>query len=140
MKTTIKKYCQRLGLTVLALSASAGTGWAQNVTINAFDTSAEVSGYSYQNWNGSATGTESFSSNQSTISGSPTSGSMQISVVYGGAGQNGGSFVGSGPTLDLSKATGIEFDAMIDPTSPLDNDTNAMEIKINLISRLQCSR
>ncbi len=130
MNTTIKKYCQRLGLTVLALSASAGTGWAQNITVNAFDTSAEVSGYSYQNWNGSPTGTESFSSNQSTISGSPTSGSMQISVVYGGAGQNGGSFVGSGPTLDLSQATGIEFDAMIDPSSPLDNLTNAMEIKM----------
>jgi len=134
MNNNVRKNCLKLGLTATALFASVGIGWAQNVTIDTFDTAAAVSNYSYANWNGSPTGTEAFSANQSTISGSPSSGSMQISVVYGGAGQNGGTFVRSGSTVDLSRANGIEFDVMIDAASPLDNNGNAMEIKMGFNS------
>jgi len=133
------KWLQCAALAGLALVASGGVSHA-NLIVNAFDTSAEVSAYGYQNWNGSATGTESFSANQSTIANltsTPGSGSMQISVVYGGAGQNGGTFVSSGGPYDLSQATGIEFDAMIDPSSPLDNLGNAMEIKLGFNSNIQ---
>jgi hypothetical protein len=123
----------RAALAGLTIAASVGVSRADQ-TINTFDTSSEVSEYSYQNWNGSASGSESFSANQSTISGSPTSGSMEIQVVYGGAGQNGGTFVRSGGPWDLSQATGIDFDAMIDPSSPLDNNNNAMEMKVGFNS------
>jgi hypothetical protein len=125
--------------TVAALTLAASVGVSRaNVMINLFDTSAEV-GYSYQNWNGSPIGTESFSTSQSTIdnpSSNPNSGSLQISVGYG-AGQNGGTFISIGGPYDLSTATGFEFDAMIDSGSPLDNNLNAMEIKFGFNSNIK---
>ena len=118
------------------LAASVGVSRA-NVTINAFDSSAEVSTYGYNNWNGSPTGSESFSTNQSTISGSPTSGSMHLQVVYGGGGQNGGTFISSAAPVDLATANGMEFDALIDASSPLDENGNAFEMKVGFNSNIK---
>ena len=131
------KWLWRAALAGLTLAASVGVSRA-NVPINLFETSAEV-GYSYNNWNGSPIGTESFSANQSTIANptaNPSSGSMQISVVYGGD-QHGGTFISIGGPYNLATATGVEFDAMIDSGSPLDNNGNAMEMKVGFNSNIK---
>ena len=131
MNTTIKKYCQRLGITVLVLSASAGASWAQNVIVdqlNAFNTeSAEVSAY------GTKIGMvlqlelriilppiNSITFGQWTYTGSSTPAGV---VSYRCRSVTAGSFVGKSPTLDLSKADWLIMNLMrwIDPMFSFDN-------------------
>lgn len=116
--------CWHILLAGLMLVVSACTGWAQNVTIDQFNTSAEVANYSYNNWNGSP-GSVAFSSNDAQTNAS--SGSMKMSITYNGGSEAGCSFITSAAPLpvNLTGATFIEFDLMVDPTSALDPNGNA---------------
>ena len=127
MKTTIKKYWQRLGLTVLALSASAGTGWTQNVIVDQFNNDtgpAEVAAWANNPGWGIAAGAPTFFATDAQ--GSASSGSITFQWTYTNSSTPAGvQFNTSAPaTADLARATFIEFDLMVDPASGVDNNGN----------------
>ena len=101
------------------------------LVLNRFDTPAEVSGYAYSAWNGSP-GTFSWSTNDAGGS-VPTSGSMEMQITYG-PGENGGAIYSTAPAVDVSKATALEFDLMVDPASPVDPNGNAFYFQIGFNS------
>jgi hypothetical protein len=123
----------RILLAGLMLVVSACTGWAQNVTIDTFASSAEVANFGYNNWNGSP-GSVAFSSNDAQ--GNASSGSMQMNITYNNGSENGLAFISSAAPMpvNLSTATFIEFDMMVDPTSPLDANGNAYYFQIGFNS------
>jgi hypothetical protein len=116
---------------VLALLAAAGLGRA-NVVIGTFNSSADVSVYNFQGWNGSSGGVAAFSTN--APSGGLSSGSMQLQLMFDNPGQQGGSFVSSAAAVDVSEATNLEFDIMVDPASPVDPNGNVFYFQIGFNS------
>jgi hypothetical protein len=121
MNYSLKK-CSLLCGTVTMMLMTAVSMSRANVVINTFDSAAEVSAYSFFGWNGSPGGPPVFSTNDA--SGSATSGSIQLSLTFLNPGEQGGSFVSGAPPVDVSTATNIEFDLMVDPASPLDPNGN----------------
>ena len=89
---SLNRTCSSLMIPVLALLAAAGLGRA-NVVIGTFNSSADVSVYNFQGWNGSSGGVAAFSTN--APSGGLSSGSMQLQLMFDNPGQQGGSFVSS---------------------------------------------
>jgi hypothetical protein len=117
---------------MLILVASAVVASAQSVIIDQFNSSSEVSNFSYNNWNGSP-GSVAFSS--SDANNNPSSGSMQMNITYSPS-ENGCSFISSAAPMPLylTNATYIEFDLMVDPSSPLDPNGNAYYFQIGFNS------
>jgi PKD repeat protein len=111
---------------------SSGTGHA-DIVFNQFDSSSEVSGWTYHNWSGSP-GSISWSTNNAPGTGSAGSGSMEMQITFDSASEWGCAFISSAPAVDLSGATFVEFDLMVDPASPLDPDGNVFYFQLGFPS------
>jgi hypothetical protein len=134
MKTTrnsVKRTFSSMMIPVLALLAAVGAGRA-NVVIGTFNSAADVSVYSFQGWNGSSDGVAAFSTNAPT--GGLSSGSMQLQLTFDNPGEQGGSFLSSAASVDVSEATNLEFDVMVDPASPVDPNGNVFYFQIGFNS------
>jgi hypothetical protein len=125
--TTIKKPRFSFVIAILALLASTNALHA-NVVISTFNSAADVSVYNYNGWNGSPGGVAAFSTN--APSGGASSGSMQLQLTFENPGEQGGSFVSSAAPVDVSEATNLEFDVMVDPSSPVDANGNVCYFQI----------
>src|SRR5665213_925364 len=126
MKTIIQQYYQSVGIIILALIVSIGVSRA-NVVIGTFNSASDVSAYSFGGWNGSTYGIATFSTNApdyTNANGVTSSGSMQLQLTFQNPSQQGGAFVSSAPAVDVSEATYVEFDLMVDPASPVDPNGN----------------
>lgn len=109
---------------VLALFASAMAGWGNTVVINQFNSSAEVSAYQSQSWNGSPA-TFAYSGLFPSY-GSGSAGSMAMSVIYSPSQKGPGIVTYAAPfPLVLQNATFLEFDLMVPANSDLDPNGNA---------------
>jgi hypothetical protein len=127
MKTTIRQYCQQIGIAGLALFASIGTGMAQNVVVDQFNNAtaaAEVAAWANNPGWGIAAGAPTFFATDAQ--GSAASGSITFQWTYTNSSTPAGvQFNTSAPAVaDLGRATFIEFDLMVDPASGVDNNGN----------------
>jgi hypothetical protein len=129
MKTISQKHWIRSGIAGLALAASLGTASAATLPISSFATSADVSAWYFQNWNGS-TAAIAWSTNDA--GGSASSGSIKLSIDYDNLTKNGGAFrlTHSANIVSPTAYTAVEYDVKVDPASPQDQFGHATDLKL----------
>jgi hypothetical protein len=126
MKTITQKYWIRSGIAGLALAASVGASQAQNITLDTFDNStqaAEIAAWVFDYSNFLPNPSTSFSSADAASSAS--SGSITFTWTETSTANGGFQFhTAAGAGADLTRATYVEFDLMVDPASGVDGNGN----------------
>ena len=134
---TVMKTARFLRLTSIAamstaILASPSIQGAQ-VVVNSFDANSSTNGWYYQNWNNSA-GVFSWAAGPAADAGdSAGSGSLQMRTVFGGT-NNGGAYRLPVNDLNGSAYTALEYDAKVDPASPLDKYGAASDFKVGVFT------
>jgi hypothetical protein len=132
MKTALFPSLLSLAAAAVALVALPNAEGAQ-VIVTSFDTSASTNGWYYQNWNNSV-GVFSWAAGPAADAGSSAnSGSLEMRTVFGGT-NNGGAYRLPVNDLNGSAYTALEYDAKVDPNSPLDKYGGASDFKVGVFT------
>jgi hypothetical protein len=136
MKTTnpkLNSMHSRLAAAGLMLVASIGVVQA-NTIVDRFNTTNEANAWTCTSIPWGITGTNEFSSNDAISSSTP--GSIKFTVPFSAGGDNTNANVRftttAPPSTDLSAATNIEFDLMVDPASALDPNGNLAYFQVGI--------
>jgi hypothetical protein len=132
------KRSPRANLTCLA-SVLAGitislTAQGAQFLVSSFDNASATNGWYYQNWNYSV-GVFSWAAGPAgDAQGGAASGSLQMKTTFTATTNNGGAYRLPVNDLKGSAYTALEYDAKVDPASPLDKYGNASDFKVGVFT------
>jgi len=102
--------------------------------VSSFDTASSTNSWYYQNWNYSV-GVFSWASGPAgDAQGSAASGSLQMKTTFTATTNNGGAYRLPVNDLKGSAYTALEYDAKVDPTSPLDKYGTSTDFKVGVFT------
>lgn len=133
MKTARYTNLTALGSAMAAITVSLSAQGAQFV-VSSFDTPVSVNGWYYNNWNNSV-GLFSWAAGPAEdAQGSAASGSLVMRTTFSATTNNGGAYRLPINDFKGSAYSALEYDAKIDPASPLDKYGNACDFKIGVFT------
>jgi hypothetical protein len=131
MKTKFTKSLPGLLASVGIVAGAAMTCQASEHVVSAFPDAASVSGWSFQNWNGSS-GTISWATND--VANSASSGSIKLVTTYTPSSMNGGAYRFPINDYNGTGYTALEYDVKVDPSSDQDQYGTAADFKLGVFT------
>lgn len=132
MKTSPTHHLCSLASVLAGLSFTLSAP-ATQVLVSSFDNNTSTNGWYYQNWNNSP-GLFSWATGPAgDAQGSGSSGSLEMRTLFGGT-NNGGAYRLPVNDLNGSAYTALEYDAKVDPASPLDKYGTASDFKVGVFT------